>query len=184
MKDIEAILAENGIPEDKREAVAKAVRENYRTIAEVTKKAERISELETANAELASKVGELEGEGEKLDELRKQVAEYRQAEEERKAKAAEDAKRDSFRALFENALDGREFANSIVRDAVFENAYAQCQTVGTGVREAIDAAVGDSDGVWMNPQTNAKKMPSASDVSKRKTDASEAKRSFAAALLG
>lgn len=165
MKDIRAILAEHELDEAAAKAIEKAVGENYRTIAEVQQKADRIKDLEKTNGELSDQVKALEGDGEQLQTLRDKVAEYEQAEADRKAKADEDAKRESFRALFDAALDGREFANELMRETVFEKAYAECQNVGKGAAEAIEAVTKDVDGVWVNPQRDPKRMPSAKDVS-------------------
>lgn len=184
VKDIRAILAEHDLDEATAKAIEKAVGENYRTIAEVQQKADRIKELEKTNGELSDQVKALEGDGEQLQQLRDKVAEYEQAEADRKAKADEDAKRDSFQALFDAALDGREFANDLMRDTVFEKAYQQCQSVGTGAREAIEAVTRDVDGVWRNPQQDPKRMPGANDISTKKPDGEVAKRAFAAQLFG
>lgn len=184
VKDIRAILAEHELDEATAKAIEKAVGENYRTIAEVQQKADRIKELEKANGELADQVKALEGDGEQLQQLRDKVAEYEKAEADRKAKADEDAKRDNFRALFDAALDGREFANELMRETVFEKAYAECQNVGKGAAEAIEAVTKDVDGVWVNPQRDPKRMPSAGDISNKKPDGEDAKRAFAAQLFG
>lgn len=184
MKDIKAILAEHEIDGDAAKAIAHAVGENYRTRAETEAKAERIKELERQNGELADQVKALEGDGEQLEKLRKQVADYEQAEAERKAKAEEDARRDSFRALFDAAIGDREFANDLMRDTVFERAYKECQSLGTGAKDAIEAVTKDVDGVWLNPQRDPKRMPGASDVSSKRPDGEAAKRAFAAQLFG
>lgn len=184
MKDIRSILAEHDIDEATAKAIEKAVVENYRTKAETDAKAERIKALEEQNKALADQVGQLEGDGEQLEALRKQVADYEQAEKERKEAAEEAAKRESFRTLFDAALGDREFANDLVRETVFDRAYAECQSVGTGVDKAIEAVTRDVDGVWKNPQRDPKRMPGANDVSSKKPDGEAAKKAFAASLFG
>ena len=184
MKDIRAILAEHELDEATAKAIEKAVGENYRTIAEVQQKADRIKELEKANGELADQVKALEGDGEQLQQLRDKVAEYEKAEADRKAAQEEAERRESFRALFDAALGDLEFANDLMRDTVFEKAYQQCQSVGTGAKDAIEAVTRDVDGVWRNPQQDPKRMPGANDVSTKKPDGEVAKRAFAAQLFG
>lgn len=184
MKDIKAILAEHDLDDATAKAIEKAVGENYRTIAEAQQKADRIRELEKANGDLSEQVKALEGDGEQLQTLRDKVAEYEQAEADRKAKAEEAERRDSFRALFDAALDGREFANDLMRDTVFEKAYQQCQSVGTGAKDAIEVVTRDVDGVWRNPQQDPKKMPGANDISSKRPDGDAEMKAFAAKLFG
>lgn len=184
MKDIKAILAEHDLDDATAKAIEKAVGENYRTIAEAQQKADRIKELERANGDLADQVKALEGDGEQLQTLRDKVSEYEKAEADRKAAQEEAERRDSFRALFDVALGDREFANDLMRDTVFEKAYQQCQSVGTGAKDAIEAVTRDVDGVWRNPQQDPKRMPGANDISTKKPDGEVAKRAFAAQLFG
>ena len=184
VKDIRAILAEHDLDDATAKAIEKAVGENYRTIAEAQQKADRIKELEKANGELSDQVKALEGDGEQLQTLRDKVAEYEKAEADRKAAQEEADKRDSFRALFDAALGEREFANDLMRDTVFEKAYQQCQSVGTGAADAIEAVTRDVDGVWRNPQQDPKRMPGANDISSKKPDEDAEMKAFAAKLFG
>ena len=62
MKDIKTALKENGITEGEvYDNLVACVRENYRTVAEWTKKVDRIAELEAANADLADKAAKVDG---------------------------------------------------------------------------------------------------------------------------
>lgn len=188
MKDIKAILAEHELGDEVRAAIERNVRENYRTISEVTQKAERISELEKQNGELSEQVKALEGDGEQLEALRKQVADFEAAETARMEAEAEKAKRDSFRSVFDKAVGEREFANQLVEDTVFERVYKACQCdTGLGAKEALDTAVKDADGIWKNPQKDPAKMPNPDDVSAgRQKTAQEVKdeRTIADFILG
>lgn len=187
MKDIKTIIAEHGadLTEEQREAIISAVGENYRTIDEVEKKAARIKALEEQNAALTEQVGNLEGDGEELETLRKQVEKFQADEEARKATESEQAKRDAFRATFEQALGSKEFANDIVRDSVFEQVYQRCSDdTGTGAKEALEAITKDAYGIWKNPQNDPAKMPTADQFNKRTESTDNAMRSFADALFG
>lgn len=184
MKDIRSILNDYEIPEEVREAIAKEVRANYKTIADWQKKADRIAELEEANASLTEKVTALKDGSEEADALRKQVADYQAAEAKRAADAAEADRRESFRKSFEEALGERKFANGIVEKAVFDAAYADCTAnAGRSAKDAIDAATKDAEGVWVNPQRDPAKMPTQSIISGGEQRTHEEK-SFLEALFG
>lgn len=181
MKDIKAILANIEIEDDAKLSIIKAVNENYRSIEEMNKKAKRIEELEQHNATLTEQVGNLEGDGEELEKLREQVKAYADADEKRKADEQEQAKRDSFRTVFDAALGEREFANSIVRDSIFNQAYEKCSaTAGLNAKDVIDEIAKDADGVWKNPQHDVKRMPDPANISTQKNQSEEtAKREIA-----
>ena len=105
------------------------------------------------------------------------------AEEKRKADEAEAANRASFAQRFDEALEGREFANSIVRDAVFEKAYAHCTAnAGADAKAAIEDAVKGVDNVWVNPQQDPRKMPNGEDMKTSRKSAEE--KNFLNALFG
>lgn len=166
MKDIKAILSGFTLTDEERETIIREVGENYRSIVEVTKKAQRIEELEEQNKALTEQVNNLEGSGEELQSLRDQVNAFAEAEEKRKADEIEAAKRDSFRVLFDAALGDKAFTNDIIRDSIFEKAYSQCKdTAGYDVKEAIESLTKDTDGIWKNPQNDPAKMPSQNDLS-------------------
>ena len=166
VKDIKAILDAFELTDEQRETIIREVTENYRTIAEVDRKAQRITELEEQNKALTEQVGNLEGEGEELEKLQAKVREFTEAEERRKSDEAEKAKRDTFKIVFDAALDGKEFANEIVRDSVFEKAFARCnEQTGMDAKAAISEFTKDVDGIWRNPQQDAKKMPGQGELS-------------------
>lgn len=184
MKDIKAILSAFELSDDDREAIIKEVGENYRSIVEMEKKTSRIKELEEQNEALTEKVGNLEGDGEEIKALREQVAKFEAAEEQRKADKEEAAKRDQFRAVFDAAVGDKEFANDIIRDSIFDRAYAKCtETTGLDAKQVIEEMTKDADGVWKNPQQETKKMPNPADISNKKPSADDAKRTFADMLF-
>lgn len=184
MKNIETILNDYQIPEEAREAIAKEVRANYKTVADWQKKADRIAELEAEIGSLRDKASASKADEEELKALREESAARKKAEAEREAEEAEAADREAFRKKFDEALEGRKFANGIVEKAVFEAAYAQCKgSAGTSAAEAIKAAAGDEAGVWENPQTNPKKMPELGAIASNQQKGHEEK-GFLDALFG
>lgn len=167
MENIKAILSKfsEQLTEEQREEIASAVNENYRTIDELSKKKKRIDELEKLNGELSESIGKLEADGEEIEALRDKVAKFESDEAERKASEQEAAKRDSFRTVFDAAVNGREFANDLIRETVFEKVYSRCAIEsGLGAKEALDAVTKDCNGIWTNPQQPAKPLPGASDM--------------------
>lgn len=175
MKDIKAILSGFELSDEDREAIIKEVGENYRSIVEVTKKADRIKELEEQNNALTEQVGNLEGDGEEVEKLRQQVADFEAAEKERKAEAEETEKRNQFRTVFDAAIGDREFANDIIRDSIFNKAYATCSaTTGLDAKHVIDEMTKDADGIWKNPQQEAHKMPDPAQISTKKATGEDA----------
>lgn len=169
MKDIRAILEGFQLTDEERETIVREVGENYRSIVEVTKKAQRIEELEQQNKALTEQVGNLEGDGEELQSLREKVDAFARAEEKRRADELEAEKRESFRALFDNALGDREFANEMIRDSVFAKAYEKCSdATGYDAGKAIEELTENKDGIWKNPQRAAEKMPNQNDISSNK----------------
>lgn len=178
MKDIKAILEGCEIPDEQRDTIIREVNENYKTIVEVGKKNDRIAELEEQNRALTEQVGNLEGDGEELEKLRKQVQEFTEAEDRRKADEAESAKREQFRIVFDAAIGDKEFANDLMRETVFEKVYAKCSDqTGASAKDIIEELTKDTDGIWKNPQTDVKKMP-ASDITGKKSNADEASKSM------
>lgn len=186
MKDIKAILSEHGeaLTDEARQAIISAVGENYRSVEEMTKKADRIKTLEEQNESLTEQVGKLEGDGEELEALRKQVEDFKAAEKTRKDAEKEQTKRNDFRTVFDAAVGENEFANDLIRETVFEKVYAQCSAkTGADAKSILDDTVRDMDGVFKNPQQDPRKMPSPDDISKKKPSEDEAKKSFAEMLF-
>lgn len=169
MKDIEAILSGFQLSDEDRDTIIKEVGENYRSIVEVTKKSQRIEELESQNKALTEQVGNLEGDGEELEKLRKQVSDYEAAEEKRKADETEATKREQFRVVFDAALDGKEFANEMIRETVFSKAYKECgNNAAINAKDAIEQLTKDMDGIWKNPHRDVNRMPSQDELSQEK----------------
>lgn len=185
MKDIKAILSEYEIPQETAAAIAEQVRANYRTVAEWTKKVDRIAELEKANAEMSEAAAKLDGSVEEIEALKAQVETYKTAEAERKAAEALAQKKAEFRKAFDEALGDKRFANSIVEEAVFEKAYAHCTTnAGASAKDAVELAVEGVDNVWVNPQHDPKSMPGDDQLNTGRKSAEHQRKTFADALFG
>ena len=184
MKDIKTALKENGITEGEvYDNLVACVRENYRTIAEWTKLKGENADLKQANADLADKAAKVDGDSQAHEELKRELQAMKDAEEKRKADEAEAANRASFAQRFDEALEGREFSNSIVRDAVFEKAYAHCAAnAGADAKAAIEDAVKGVDNVWVNPQQDPRRMPNGENMKTSRKSADE--RNFLNALFG
>lgn len=182
--DIKEILEGYGLTDEQVSTISAKVVENYRSIAEVTKKDKRIEELTDQVDDLNQKIEEAAESGQKVDELQAVVDEFRAKEEERKQAAEEQARRDSFTAVFDSAIGDREFANDLMRETVFEKAYSMCQgDAGIGAKDAIESVTKDVEGVWVNPQHDPKRMPGADLTGNQQTKATS-KRAFANLLFG
>ena len=185
MKDIKAILSEYELPAETAAAIAEQVRANYRTVAEWTKKVERIAELEKANADLTEAASKVEGSAEEIEALKEQVESYQRAEAERKDAEAQAQKRADFRKAFDEALGGKRFANGIIEEAVFEKAYQHCAgNTGASAKDALDMAVEGVDNVWVNPQRDPKSMPGDDQINTGRKSAEYQRKTFAEALFG
>lgn len=164
LQNIEEILKANGIEGDAATAIAKAVGENYKTVAEVEQKAKKLAEtqaaLETANKALdeAKKAAESAD----VDGLKAKIAEYEEAAKKRTEADEEAKKRAAFDEEFVKALGKKSFANSVVKDAVTEKAYTlRKANADMPIADILKLAAPDEAGIWANPQTDPHKMPGA-----------------------
>lgn len=165
MENIMQILAglEIDVPDEKRDALNKAVAENYKTVAEANAKAEKIATLEKsldeANAAIEAAKGADATNADEIAKMQERIKAYEDAEAARAAEAAEAEKRGAFDADFEKALDGRKFASEITRAAVADKVYGiAANNPDMQVSEIIKSVIGDDD-VFANPQQDVKKMP-------------------------
>ena len=106
MENIEKILSDAGIEGDKATEIKAKVEENYRTVAEVSQKAEKIKELQTQIDQLGEKVKGAEGSDETMKAMQKQIADYQAADAKAKADSEATAARKDFEAKFDEALKG------------------------------------------------------------------------------
>lgn len=165
MENIIQILTglEIEVPDEKRDALNKAVAENYKTVAEVNAKADKIAALERsldeANAAIEAAKGADATNADEIAKMQERIKAYEDAEAERAAEAAEAEKRGAFDADFEKALDGRKFASELTRAAVADKVYGiAANNPDMQVSEIIKSVIGDDD-VFANPQQDVKKMP-------------------------
>lgn len=190
MKNIEQILGEvEGLTDEQKSEITKGVTENYRTVAEVKTKTDRITELEGEVSTYKESIEALEGDSKKLDELKAKVAEYEEAEEKRKTEAEEQAKATAFEKNFDEAIknrsaeQGNSFVNDMMRDSVLTKVRKMCaEDESKGIAEAIDAVTKDVSGVWKNPQQPVHKMPNNTGAAGE--DSTEDKRTMANFLRG
>nr|DAM29468.1 MAG TPA: hypothetical protein [Caudoviricetes sp.] len=170
MKNIKEITGELGIELDEAKLgeLEKSVLENYRTVAEVENKQSRISWLEgqlaTANEALEAAKNADVTNADEVQAMRDKIAAYEAADEERKAQTEEEKARQEFEERFRSAVGDKKFANDIVRSAVSDKAYSVAKAnPDMDLSAILGGIVGDSDGVWLNPQQDPKKMPGASE---------------------
>lgn len=186
MKDIGSILAEHApdMAEDAREAIEKAVKANYKTVSEWEKKTARIASLEEQVQSLSAQVADTGDAAERIEAMQKALDAYEAAEAQRKAEEAEAASREAFASQFDAAIEGKRFANEIIRQSVFDRAYEKCAAEkGLGAKDAIDSIVEGEHGIWANPQRDPHMMPGKDQLT-QKPSAEDAKRTFAASLFG
>lgn len=128
MENIEKILSDAGIEGDKATEIKAKVEENYRTVAEVNQKADKIKELQTQLDQLGEKVKGAEGSEETVKSLQKQLADFKAAQEKAQTEAEEKAARKEFEAKFDDALNGMgkkrsDLLNQITERGVFDEAW-------------------------------------------------------------
>lgn len=188
MENIETILEGIELTDENRQAIIDGVKANYKTIAEVEGKANRITELEGELQKRDETISGLQGSQSEIEALRQQVADYQAKDAKRQAEEAEQAKFAEFEGKFNSAVGeiGKEFVNAYTRDAVLQSVREQCEaTAGLNVKDAIDTVAKADPTIWKNPQREVFTMPtnvdSTADIDVKKTDM--AKRIFGSSLL-
>ncbi len=156
MKDIFTILGESGVEvsEELKKPILKAVGENYRTIAEVQKKNDRITELETQNGELSEQIKAFDGDKSKLEELQNKVADYEKAEQKRKEEQQAAELENSMCERFKGLNGEHKYINEYTEKAVFEDfksAVADKANAGKSDAEIYSQLVKDKN-IYQNPQ--------------------------------
>lgn len=170
MKNIDQIMTDLAIDlGDKAEDFKKAIGENYKTVAELENKTNRIAALEN---ELSEAKKTLEGiqqaganDADALKAAQEQIAAYQRAEDERKAKEDEATARGEFSTKFNEALGDKKFANSLVAKTIEDKAYETAKAnPAMNLADIISGIAGDEQGIWKNPQQSVAKMPAQSGV--------------------
>lgn len=160
MENVKEIIARLGIETDKTDELEKAILANYRTKAELDSKASTIADLKARLAEAGEGGKAAEEAEETIADLKAKLAEYEKAEEQAKADKAEADARTSFKAKFDAAVGERKFANKLISDAVFSQAFDKAKAnPDMDAKSIVDGITDDMDGVWVNPQRDPSKMP-------------------------
>lgn len=169
MENIRDILANAGVEleAEKLAEVERAVLANYRTKAELDGKSAKLAEVEKqladANAAIETAKQTDTANAAEVEKMREQLAAYAKADEERKAATQKQAARAEFEERFAATVGDKAFANDIVKNAVTEKAFALSQSnPDMKLDDVLSAVVGDTAGVWSNPQQDVKKMPAGS----------------------
>lgn len=170
MDNIKDILKANGVEldDEKLKAVESEVLKNYRTKAELDGKTQKVTDLEAqlakANEALEAAQNADPTKAEEFKAMQDQLAEYKKADEERKAQDAESKAKAEFKAKFDEALGERKFANSIVGNAIFTAAFEKAKAnPDMDAKSILDSVTVDEDGIWANPQRDPKRMPGSND---------------------
>lgn len=182
MKDIRAIVADMGLQltDEQVADLEKRVREGYVTRNELEEKRARITSLTEQVQALTEQVRGAGSEAERVRALQEQVAAFEEAERERKAQEEEQKALREWVPALDKAIGTRRFANQVTEDAVRARALdIHRANPDMGAEAVLASAVGDSDGIWANAQSDPKGMPVPSDKSNQ-----AALRDFASQLFG
>lgn len=115
-------------------------------------------DLKTAKDTIAT----LEANKGDIDTLQAELEKYRQADEARQKAEQEAAAQKALEDRFDAVVNGKEFANSLVRNgtlAEFSRALNDPANTGKGDKELFDALTKDAAGIWKNPQKETVKVP-------------------------
>ena len=188
MENIETILEGIELTDEIRNQIIEGVKANYKTIAELEGKANRITELESELQKRDETISGLQGNQSEIEELRQQVADFQAKDQKRLEDEQRKAKQTEFEGKFNSAVGeiGKEFVNAYTRDAVLQSVREQCEsTDGLGIKEAIETVAKTDPTIWKNPQREVFNMPndidSGADIAIKKKDM--ASRIFGSSLL-
>lgn len=160
MQNIEDILKSAGIEGEQAEGIAKAVKENYKTVAEVEQKTKKLTDMQTALDSANKALEEVKANAEDSEALKAKLAEYEQAAKKREEEDAAAKSKAAFDTEFTEGLSGKKFANSVVADAIKAKAYQLRQAnADMPIADIIKLAAPDESGIWENPQQTPHKMP-------------------------
>lgn len=168
MKNVETILQELGIDlGDKAEDFKKEHATNYKTVAEVQQKSERITALENelaeANKALDSVKEASAGDADALKKAQEQIAAFEKEKADREKAETEKADKAAFSERFKKAVGEKTFANDLIASTVEGKAYETSKAnPDMDLAAIISGIAGDNAGIWANPQTDPHKMPSGS----------------------
>lgn len=115
-------------------------------------------DLKTAKETIAT----LEANKGDTDALQAELDKYKQADEARQKAEQEAKERATLEERFNKAVNGKEFANDLVRSGTldaFSRALNDPANTGKGDKELFDALTKDAAGIWKNPQQETVKVP-------------------------
>lgn len=181
MSKLRDILTGAGLEPAKAEEAERSILEGYRSKEETDAKSARIAELEKQVESYTEQIAKLSDTSE-TEALKAKVAEYEKADEERKAKDAEDKARAEFRKAFDAAVGDRKFANEMTAEAVFEKAYAKHSQFPEADTAEIVKQLTSGDGVFA-PSANPAQQPLPQGDTSDAAEAAEGKH-FISALFG
>ena len=114
-------------------------------------------DLKTAKDTIAT----LEANKGDTEALQAELDKYRQADEARQKAEQEAAAQKALEDRFDAVVNGKEFANSLVRNgtlAEFSRALNDPANTGKGDKELFEALTKDAAGIWKNPQQEPVKI--------------------------
>ena len=114
-------------------------------------------ELKTAKDTIST----LEANKGDMDALQAELDKYKQADEARQKAEQEAAAQKALEDRFDAVVNGKEFANSLVRNgtlAEFSRALNDPANTGKGDKELFEALTKDAAGIWKNPQQEPVKI--------------------------
>ena len=123
--------------------------------SDIKKERDKAKEAAETIKQLQESMGDVDGMKAKLEE-------YQKADEARQKAEQEAAEQKALEDRFNAVVDGKEFANSLVRNgtlAEFSRALNDPANTGKGDKELFDALTKDAAGIWKNPQQEPVKVP-------------------------
>lgn len=166
MENIHEILKGIGIevPEESKAEFDKAFLENYKTINDYNKQKTKLDSLNENLKNANDKISELgetlksyEGTDETITDLRAQVEDFKQKEQDR-INAEKLEKEDAeLTAKIKNEIGDVEFVNQYTEESIFNSIKNGLKENTTkGAKQIFDELTKDKEGIFKNPQTSIK----------------------------
>lgn len=149
------------------------------TSGEYVAKGKYESDLKKARDDLKTAketISTLEANKGDTDALQAELDKYKQADEARQKAEQEAAAQKALEDRFDAVVNGKEFANSLVRNgtlAEFSRALNDPANTGKGDKELFEALTKDAAGIWKNPQQEPVKIAGVNTASGAKYTADQ-----------
>lgn len=154
MKNIETILAENGIEGEQAQTIADLVNANYKTIAEYTNNREQRDNALAKVEELTSQVEKLGADAGEVEKLRSELEAVRKEAADREQAAKVEQERAAYVKELDGVLDGRKFVNDLTKKAVVDQCWERhTANPDEDTAATFKAVVGDADGIFAAKST-------------------------------